>query len=205
MFFKIGVLNNFAIYTEIHLCWSLFFKKLQDKLFKKEIPAQVISCEYWEICKSNFLIKHIWWLLLKNPWHFRFIWKTGYCLTFLLLGFLKVFYFFVLAIEIQPCDVVLLSFRNYRYANYKQFTRWIHWRLGKDGRKVTPFCVVWPIRKNYPSENGVYTDFKQAEKDYGCTGNITVLVYNSERPKNNFMLKKLLNFRKIHYIKHNPN
>ena len=41
MFFKIGVLNNFAIFTGKHLCWSLLFNKvaglrpansLQDRL-----------------------------------------------------------------------------------------------------------------------------------------------------------------------------
>ena len=29
MFFKIGVLKNFVIFTGKHLCWSLFLKKLQ--------------------------------------------------------------------------------------------------------------------------------------------------------------------------------
>ena len=29
MFFKIGVLKNFAIFAEKHLCWSLFLIKLQ--------------------------------------------------------------------------------------------------------------------------------------------------------------------------------
>ena len=72
---------------------------------------------------------------------------------------------FVLAIAVQPFDAVLLSFRNYRYASYKQFTWWIHSKLGKGVWKVIPSCVVWSFRKNYPSENGVYTDFKQAEND----------------------------------------
>ena len=66
---------------------------------------------------------------------------------------------FVLAIEIRPCDALLLPLRNYRYTSYKQFTWWIHSRLGKGVWKVIPSCVVWSIRKNYPSENGVYTDF----------------------------------------------
>ena len=34
------------------------------------------------------------------------------------------------------------------------------------------------------------------------TGNTTVLIYNFERSKNTFRLKKLLIFRKIHYFKH---
>ena len=72
---------------------------------------------------------------------------------------------FVLAIAVQPFDAVLLSFRNYRYDSYKQFTWWIHSKLGKGVWKVIPSCVVWSIRKNYPSENGVYTDFKQAENN----------------------------------------
>ena len=72
---------------------------------------------------------------------------------------------FVLAIAVQPFDAVLLSLRNYCYASYKQFTWWIHSKLGKGVQKVIPSCVVWSIRKNYPSENGVYTDFKQAENN----------------------------------------
>ena len=30
MFFKIGVLKNFANFTRKHLCWNLFIIKLQD-------------------------------------------------------------------------------------------------------------------------------------------------------------------------------
>ena len=165
MFFKIDVLNNFAISTETHLCWSLFFKALQVNVFKKKLQHRFFPVNIEKFARAAFLIKYVWWLLLKNPWHFRFIWKIGYFLTCLLLDFLKLCYFFVLAIEIQSCNALLLSFRNYRYASYKQFTWWIHSRLGKCVRKLIPCCVVWSIRKNYPSENGVYTDFKQAEND----------------------------------------
>ena len=51
MFFKIGVLKNFA--TVKHLCWSLFLIKLK----KEEAPRQVFSCEYCEIFKNSFLYR----------------------------------------------------------------------------------------------------------------------------------------------------
>ena len=87
----------------------------------------------------------------------------------MLLGFLKLCYVFALAIEIRSYDALLLSFRNYPYASCKQFTWWTHSRLGKGIRKVAPSCVVRSIRKNYPSENGVYIDFRQAENNFKAT------------------------------------
>ena len=45
MFFKIGVLRNFTILTEKHLCWSLF-------LLKRDSNTGA-SCEY---CKTQPLI-----------------------------------------------------------------------------------------------------------------------------------------------------
>ena len=35
MFFKIGILKNFVIFTGKHLCWSLFLIKLTQKTSKK--------------------------------------------------------------------------------------------------------------------------------------------------------------------------
>ena len=48
MFFKISVLKNFS---------SLFF-------IKKEIPTKVFSCEYCEIFKNSFLVKHFLFIIL---------------------------------------------------------------------------------------------------------------------------------------------
>ena len=98
MLFKIGVLNHFAIFTEKQLCQSLLLIKLE--ILRPETPAQVFSFEYWNF-KKAFFAEPVWWLLLKNPWHFWFIWKIGYWWTCLLLGFLKLCYRFILAIEIQ--------------------------------------------------------------------------------------------------------
>ena len=53
MFFKIGVLKNFA--TVKHLCWSLFSIKLK----KEEAQTQVFSYEHCEIFKYRFPYKTI--------------------------------------------------------------------------------------------------------------------------------------------------
>ena len=47
VFFKKTALENFAIFTEKHLCWSFFFHKVSDFQgcnVKKEAPAQVLFC-----------------------------------------------------------------------------------------------------------------------------------------------------------------
>ena len=93
MFFKIGVLNNFTLFTETHLCWSLFFEKLQIKLFTEKLQHRCFPVNIEKFVRAAFLIKRVWRLLLKNPWHFWFIWRIGYCLTCLLLGFRKLCYF----------------------------------------------------------------------------------------------------------------
>ena len=51
MFFKIGVLKNFVIFTGKHLYWSLFLIKLQ------ETPTQVFFCEYCKILMNTFLCR----------------------------------------------------------------------------------------------------------------------------------------------------
>ena len=54
MFFKIGVLKNFAIFTGKNLCWGLFLIKLQvwgpEALFKKRIQH---SCSPVNIANFN--------------------------------------------------------------------------------------------------------------------------------------------------------
>ena len=55
MFFKIGVLENFANFTGKHLLIKFATKTL----------TQVFSYEICEILKNSFFIEHLWWLLLK--------------------------------------------------------------------------------------------------------------------------------------------
>ena len=62
MFFKIGVLKNFAIFTGKHLCCNLFFNKVAGlryaTLLKKETLSQVFSCEYCNIFKNTYFEEH---------------------------------------------------------------------------------------------------------------------------------------------------
>ena len=48
------VLKNFAKFTGIHLCQSLYFNKSRSCI-RKETPAQVFSCEFCKIFRTNFL------------------------------------------------------------------------------------------------------------------------------------------------------
>ena len=51
LFFKIGVLKHFAIFTGKHLSWNL--------LLISKTPTQVFSCEYCKIFKCSFLYRTI--------------------------------------------------------------------------------------------------------------------------------------------------
>ena len=57
MFFKIGVLKNFALFTGKHLCWNFFLIKLQVCNFLVNIA---------KFLRTAFFIKRLRWLLLKN-------------------------------------------------------------------------------------------------------------------------------------------
>ena len=51
MFFKVGVLKNFVIFSVKHLCWSLFF------FYQKETPTQVLSWEYCKLFENSFFVE----------------------------------------------------------------------------------------------------------------------------------------------------
>ena len=53
VFYKKGVLVNFAKFTGKHLRQSLF-------LIKEETLAQAFSCEFCEIYKNSFFTEHLW-------------------------------------------------------------------------------------------------------------------------------------------------
>ena len=61
IFFKIGLLKNFANFTEKHLWWSLFLIKII-----KQTPTEVFSREILKIFINIFFTKHFRWLLLQG-------------------------------------------------------------------------------------------------------------------------------------------
>ena len=59
VFYKKGVLRNFAKFTGKHLCQSLFFNKVAGtacNFIKKETLAQVFSCQFCEIFNNTFFL-----------------------------------------------------------------------------------------------------------------------------------------------------
>ena len=75
MFFKNGVLKNFAILTRKHLCWSKFIKKKSNKdVFRwilQKFPEQIFYRTppvgfFW-----TFILKYLKLLLLKETQTFK--------------------------------------------------------------------------------------------------------------------------------------
>ena len=73
MFFQTGVLNNFAIFTGKHLCWSLFMIKLKawrpTTILKRDPKTGVFL---WKLFRT-FFTEHHWWLLLRGKHLFQSI------------------------------------------------------------------------------------------------------------------------------------
>ena len=60
MFLKIGILNNFAIFTGKHLSWSLFLSKST----KKKLQHRRFLLNNAKFSGTAFFIEHIRWLFL---------------------------------------------------------------------------------------------------------------------------------------------
>ena len=58
MFFRIGVLKNFA--TLKHLCRSFFSIKSKKKLRHRSFPVNIAKC-----LRTAFFIEQLWWLFLS--------------------------------------------------------------------------------------------------------------------------------------------
>ena len=55
--------------------------------------------------------------------------------------------------------------KAYRFAGYKQYTFWVHNRLGKGIRMVIPSCAVWRIRNKFSSKDNKYVPFTESIED----------------------------------------
>ena len=59
-------------------------------------------------------------------------------------------------------DDINIHNRFLRYAGYRQYTRWVHNRLGRGIRKAIPSCAIWAIRDAYPEiGNLTYVPFQE--------------------------------------------
>ena len=83
MFFKIGVLKNFADFTENYLFWSLFSTKLQAYR-PEETPTQVFSCEISENYTTPLVAssKRFIYYITGPLGHPRPIIESKHCKTF---------------------------------------------------------------------------------------------------------------------------
>ena len=64
MFFKIGVLKYFSIFTGKHLCWSLFLIKFISNFLKKRLQHRCFPMNIVKFLRIAFSIEHFLWLLL---------------------------------------------------------------------------------------------------------------------------------------------
>ena len=67
VFFKKGVLRNFAKFTEKHLCQSLFFNKVAGlspaTLLKKGLWRWRFPVNFVKFLRTTFFKEDLWWLL----------------------------------------------------------------------------------------------------------------------------------------------
>ena len=65
MFLKIGVLRNFKIFAEKHLCWSPFLIKiLACNFIEKTLQHRCFPKNIAKFVRTAFFIEHLRWLLL---------------------------------------------------------------------------------------------------------------------------------------------
>ena len=61
MFFRIGVLNNFANFTRKHLCWSLFINNVADlktyNCLKKRLHHKCFSAKFVTFLRTPFFYR----------------------------------------------------------------------------------------------------------------------------------------------------
>ena len=85
MYFRKGVLKNFAMFTGKHLCWSLFFNKYAglkaSNIIKKRLQHNFFSVKFAKFLRTPFFTQHAQWLLLEISHEFSLycIWNNEWC------------------------------------------------------------------------------------------------------------------------------
>ena len=92
--------------------------------------------------------------LISNP--LKFVYQS---ITFIIFAISNCALFFN-----KSCIFIILP-RTYRLLAYRNFTSRVHGRLGPGIRRVIPSCIVERIKKQFPEEDGVYTEFIQGDDD----------------------------------------
>ena len=108
LFCKNDVLKNLTKFTGKHLCQSVFFNKFAS--LRPVTLAQVFSCEFCDIFKNTFFIKHFRWLLLYHQNCFvaiRTLRHLIHCYKLLVLINQKECLRVCLTIECQECTKII--------------------------------------------------------------------------------------------------
>ena len=108
MYFRIGVLKNFAIFTGKHQCWSLFLINMQAwtpaTLLKRDSNIGFFLWNLQKFLRTPFFTEHIHWLLLEifqelSLYYFGELWMVSFRGTYWLSShdfiLLRVFCFFL--------------------------------------------------------------------------------------------------------------
>ena len=148
MLCKKGVFKNVAKITGKHLCQNLFFNKVAGLGFCYYNTKYTII--KYTINNSLFLGNKCVTL------------SEGFKTVCLTKNVLKIA---LSALNnLRGDNLTETSNYAYRYADYKQYTCWVHNNLGKEVCKVIPSCAVWAIRINYPSKDGKYIPFMESKE-----------------------------------------
>ena len=132
MFFKIGVPKNLSMF-------AMFLKACI--FIKKEIPTQVLSCEYYEIFKNSFLIEQFLFIIL--------FWNFMWWLNSLDIFGYKIKVFHISYVLLLNCSVGIGSpwlFRTYFHTNIfskRNFRK--HYNVGSstiliESLKIRTYC-----------------------------------------------------------------
>ena len=112
MFFKVGTLKSYALFTEKHLHRSLFIIKFQACNFiKKKLQLRCFLVNIAQFLRTAFFIEHLRWLLLPFTTTFRnYYWKDRLVILFTLThpsDLMHVLKLILEKVDIKACEIRL--------------------------------------------------------------------------------------------------